>query len=85
MKEQLELFQSQDDDGVEYDHDFIAQHPIPAFCMQGKSPYCRGKVEGIHAPQLENVRCFWCGGRMKPVYPEAYQQRLATLWQHRAG
>ena len=82
MKSQLDLFPLPGDAGVEYDHAFIVNNPILALCLQGKSPYCRHKPEQIHAPQLENVRCFWCGGKMRPMHPQQYQERLQTLWQH---
>jgi hypothetical protein len=88
MEHQLPLFAHDEaDEGTEYDHEWIRKNPIPAFCARGGSRYCRQTQhaqtsERIHAPALENVRCFWCGGRMRPLNPVAYQARLKTLWQH---
>jgi hypothetical protein len=88
MEQQLPLFaRNEADEGVEYDYQWIRDNPIPAFCVRGGSRHCRQTQgsqtsEHIHAPALENVRCFWCGGRMRPLNPVAYQARLKTLWQH---
>ena len=71
--EQLQLFDEHG--GIEYDHDFIMDNPILATCRHGHQ-------EPIHAPNLVNVRCFWCRGELHPVDKERYQARLATLWQH---
>lgn len=68
--------------GIEYDHDWIRHHPIAVVCLKGKSPQCRNMPEQIYAPQLDNVRCFWCGSKMQALDAVAYQMRRATLWQH---
>lgn len=74
---QLDLFGPSD---CEYDLDFIIENPILAICAR-RTPMCR-HPEPIHAPALENVRCFYCGGQMKPVDIKAYRERIANLWQH---
>jgi hypothetical protein len=67
------------DDGMEYDLDYILKNPIHTSCLR-----CKRK-EPINAPQLYNVRCFWCGGKLFPLDLKAYHQRLADLWRHVAG
>jgi hypothetical protein len=66
--------------GLDYDLDFISNNPILAVCV-GPRPH----PERIYAPSLTNVRCFWCGNRMRPLDPPAYDARLHTLWQHVAS
>ena len=69
------------DEDCEYDLDYIVNNPILAKCTDGKSPYCKGEAN-INAPQLDNVRCFWCGGKLKPIDHKVYRERIANLWQH---
>jgi hypothetical protein len=76
---QADLFGHED---CEYDLDYILNNPIPARCTQQKHWGCKGRGERIRAPSLENVRCFWCGGKLVPVDKKAYQERVANLWQH---
>lgn len=66
-------------DGIEYELDFIVDNPIATSCLK-----CKRK-EPINAPQLENVRCFWCEGKLMPVDLRAYRDRISNLWRHVAG
>jgi hypothetical protein len=46
----------------EYDLAFITNNPVPTACTK-----CTRK-EPINAPQLDdNVRCFWCGGKLRAL------------------
>ena len=74
---QLPLFATRKIEGIEYDRDFILNNPIPAVCV-GPKPH----PEQIKAPSLENVRCFWCGQKMRPRDPVSYQARLKVLPQY---
>ncbi|MCE9564608.1 MAG: hypothetical protein K8U57_21450 [Planctomycetes bacterium] len=71
------------DDECEYDLGFIMSSPIAAKCVGRKWRECRD-VESIRAPRLDNVRCFYCGGKMQPVNAKAYQERVDNLWQHKS-
>ena len=66
-------------DDFEYDLDFILKNPIQSICLK-----CKRK-EPINAPELDNVRCFWCGGKLAPVDLKAYRNRVANLWRHVSG
>ena len=44
-----------------------------------KEIVCR---DAIRAPQLENCRCFWCGGNLRPLDPESYRRRQKELPKH---
>lgn len=74
------------DEGIEYDLEFIIKNPIQTICTR-----C-GKREPINAPSLENVRCFWCAGfgknekpTLRPLDERAYQERLDNLWRYAVG
>jgi hypothetical protein len=88
MESQLPLFaHAEADEGAEYDYQWIRDNPIPAFCARGGSRHGRQTQhaqtsEQIHAPALENVRCFWCWGKMRPCNPVTYEARMQALWQH---
>jgi hypothetical protein len=62
-----------------YDIDFILKNPIQTTCVGYK------RKEPINALRLENVRCFWCGGKLAPSNLKAYRERLSTLWRYVAG
>jgi len=66
-------------DDCEYDLDFIINNPIQTTCIK-----CARK-EPINAPELGNVRCFWCGGKLAPIDAKAYRDRVTNLWRYVSG
>lgn len=56
-----------------YDAAFIRNNPIQTVCIKCK------RREPINAPVIENVRCFWCGGKVIPTDIKSYRTRLAEL------
>jgi len=66
-------------DGLEYDLAFILANPIASLCLKCK------RREPIHAPVLDNCRCFHCWGILVPVDPKTYHERVENLWRHVAG
>ena len=38
--------------------------------------------EAIRAPQLENCRCFYCGGKLLPLDSVSYQNRQKTILEY---
>ena len=78
-----------------YDREFIMNNPIPARCAKCRRHFIDGDVfrwvdgdgtvrekicnDAIRAPLLEQCRCFYCGGNLRPLDEKSYQQRLAEL------
>lgn len=75
----------QDDYGVEYDSSFILSNPIPAYCKKCKRRFEDGPQwkDAIRSPSLENCRCFYCGGHLRPIDKAAYAERLRCLHLYR--
>ncbi len=75
-----------DVEGVEYEAEWIINNPIPAICKKCGQRWEDGphaKSNGaIRAPSLDNCRCFYCGGRLRPLDPMSYAERLRELPFH---
>lgn len=80
-----------------YDHDFIMNNPIPAQCVKCQRHFIDGELfrwfdgekvrekicnDAIRAPQLENCRCFYCGGTLRPLDAESYRKRQAEIHKY---
>jgi hypothetical protein len=82
-----------------YNREFILNNPIPAQCVKCGYKWIDGQLvrwvtpkgetrsrvcrDAIRAPTLENVWCFWCQGKLRPLDKEAYAARLRTLHLHK--
>lgn len=71
-------------EGIEYHAAFIINNPIPARCTKCKRRFEDGPKykEAIPAPTLNNVVCFYCGGRLIPLDLLSYGERLRELPLH---
>lgn len=66
-------------EGTEYELAYIKAHPVITRCLKCK------RVEPIHAPSIENVRCFYCSSKVIPCDLKGYRERLKNLWRFTVG
>lgn len=73
------------------------ENPIPAQCVKCRRHFIDGEIfrwhdgervrervcnDAIRSPELENCRCFYCNGELRPLDTKAYAARQQELPKH---